>query len=176
MARAVDEHSLVMAAWAGPRGTQVMTQLMKWRCTLAALVVCAGALSVARAAQLRADARGAAQLARDIAAAEVRGDVKVLTSAWAPDYTEITQFGLVRTKAERLASVRAKETTFQSIRVLENNVRAYGDTAVVALRLAVKGKIRGKSIDGEVRSLSVYVKRGPRWQDVATQYTRVQAR
>jgi len=124
----------------------------------------------------RADARVAAQLARQAAAAEVRGDTKFLNTAWAPDYTEINQFGVVHTKGERLAAVRAHETAFQSIRVLEDNVRAYGDTAVVALRLAVKGKLRGKPIDGDVRALSIYVKRGPRWQNVATQYTRVQGR
>jgi hypothetical protein len=134
------------------------------------------ALPLALAAQQRADGRGAAQLARDVTAAEARGDTKFLASAWAPDYTEINQFGAVHTRAERLAAIRAKETVFQSIRVMENNVRAYGDTAVVALRLMVRGKLRGKPIDGEVRSLSIYVKRGSRWQAVATQYTRVQGR
>src|SRR5438067_2937977 len=134
------------------------------------------AVPLTLAAQQRADGRAAARLARDIAAAEARGDANFLNGAWAPDYTEINQFGAVRTKAERLAGVRAKETVFQSIRVLEDHVRAYGDTAVVALRLAVKGKLRGKPIDGDVRALGVYVKRGPRWQAVAAQYTRVQGR
>src|SRR5947209_1683115 len=149
--------------------------MLRW--SIPASLAVLAAIPLAGAARQRAtDGRAAAHLAREIAAAEARGDVKFLATAWAPDYTEINQFGVVRTKAERLAGMRVKETVFQSIRVLEDNVRAYGDTAVVALRLAVKGTVRGKPIDGEVRALNVFVKRGHRWQAVATQYTRVTGR
>src|SRR6266508_4377093 len=47
------------------------------------------------------------KLGRDLAGAESRSDATLLYCVWAAASTEINQFGVVHTKAERLAEVRS---------------------------------------------------------------------
>jgi hypothetical protein len=117
--------------------------------------------------------RAVLRLASDIHAAELRRDATILDRAWAPDYVETNQFGVVHSKAERLAEVRSGANVFETIRQREVRVRVYGETAVVTERLDVRGKVAGRSVADVVRVLTVFVERDGRWQAVAAQYTRV---
>ena len=55
----------------------------------------------------------------------------------------------------------------------EMKVRTYGDTAVSTGRSTIKAKVNGQDASGEYRFTDVWVKRGDRWQAVASQVTRI---
>ena len=114
------------------------------------------------------------QAASAIHAAELRNDAAFLDRAWAPDYTETNQFGVVHNKAERLAEVRSGANVFETIRQVAVRVQVFGEAAVVTERLDVKGKVAGRPVGDAVRALTVFVKRDGRWQAVTMQQTVMQ--
>jgi ketosteroid isomerase-like protein len=106
-----------------------------------------------------------------------RADVKVVEQFWAPEYTFVNPRGERVTRAARLANLRSTRTTFDSLTHApeEVQIRAYGngDVAVHSTLLTLGGRYGGKAAQGRFRALVVWVRRDGRWQQVASQLTRV---
>ena len=147
-----------------------MRHRLRWGALVALLI---GVGSPAALAQNQGDERAVKQLDRDISAAELHNDAAALDRIWAEDYSQISSSGVVDSKNGQLDLIRAGRFHFERIDVREVRARVYGSTAVVNDLLAVKGQISGRRVDGQVRVLRVFVKRGGRWQCVAAQYTSV---
>jgi uncharacterized protein (TIGR02246 family) len=145
----------------------------RWLVAGALLLVPAAA--VVSRAQDNADERAVIRLTRDICAAEARGDTGPLERLWADDYFQVSSSGRVDSKKEQFALMRSGTFKLDQIDVKEIRARVYGDAAVVNDLLAVRGQISGRRLDGQVRSLRVFVRREGRWQCHATQYTLVAA-
>jgi ketosteroid isomerase-like protein len=136
------------------------------------LVVGAPAMAASRHGK---DVRELTALVKGMHSAVMRGDVAYLDRALAAEHVNIYYHGVVTTKAEFLAHVRAGKTKAAAARVDDLHVRVYGDTAVVHYRLLGKARVAGRETEGAFRTLRVFVRRNGRWQCVASQYTMVQA-
>jgi ketosteroid isomerase-like protein len=105
-----------------------------------------------------------------------RADVAAVEQFWAPEYTFVNPRGELVTRAARLANLRAGRTAFDSLAPApqEEQVRTYGDKDIVAVHttlLTLGGRYGGQLEQGRYRALAVWVRRGGRWQQVASQLT-----
>jgi ketosteroid isomerase-like protein len=104
-----------------------------------------------------------------------RSDVAALERIWAPEFVFVNPRGERLTRADRLANVRTRRTTFDSLAPAprEESIRVYGDVGVLTTLLTLSGKYGGKEQSGRFRALVVWVRRDGRWQQVANQLTLV---
>jgi ketosteroid isomerase-like protein len=103
-------------------------------------------------------------------------DLATLDRIISDDYTHVESNGKARNKAEFLDSLRVGDYSFASFVIDENDVRIYGDTAVVAGRY--HNDIRtpqGLQPTKYARHLRVYVRSGAGWRNVAHQATEMPA-
>ena len=107
----------------------------------------------------------------EIAAALDRNDVDALDRLWPSDYSFVNPFGLVFTKAQRLASLRTGALKIQSYTRDQETIRIYGTTAIVTYRSTVNAQHTGPEISSQRRVTTVLLKRNGRWQAVAQQST-----
>jgi ketosteroid isomerase-like protein len=100
-------------------------------------------------------------------------DATALKQIWADDYTFINGAGAILTKAQRLANLDSRATSFDTITLGGDiKVRVYGnDAAISTSRVTIKGKYSGKSVNGDFQSMTVWVKTSGGWQLVANQVT-----
>jgi len=98
-------------------------------------------------------------------------DVAALDDIWTDDYTFINPHGALLTKKQRLENLKSGATAVEATARQVEVVHVYGDTAVTASRITLKGKYSGKEASGEYRMLSVWVNQQGRWRLVANQLT-----
>lgn len=67
------------------------------------------------------------------------------------------------------------EPQFEIFKVMDDQLRAYGNTALRTGTITVKGIHNERDITGEFRYSNVFVKRNSEWQVVATHITKVAA-
>ena len=148
------------------------------RLTLVALVVLALLAPAAGLAQARPSAQAEdeiKQAARQYDDALRRGDVAAVERFWGEEYVFVNPRGQRVTRAERIANVRDRRTTFDTLQpaTREERVRVYGDVAVHELLLTIGGRYSGQAHRGDYRALVVWVRRDGRWQQVASHLTAV---
>ena len=119
------------------------------------------------------DEQAVRELLNEISAALGRADTAALDRIYADDYTLVNEFGVLTTKAPRLAAIKSGELKYESVGFDEVNVRLYGNTAVATYRVTSKGQSKGQEFGGQFRATSTYVKMKGRWQLVAAQVTRI---
>ena len=98
-------------------------------------------------------------------------DLKTLDDIWADDYTFTNPHGTFLNKKQRLENLRSAHTQIEPVATEDQDVRVYGDTAVITGRVTLKGKYSGKEASGQYRSISVWVNQQGRWRLVANQLT-----
>jgi ketosteroid isomerase-like protein len=106
-----------------------------------------------------------------LAAASLNLDLSVFEQLLHPDYVIIQPGGVIKTKAEIMASLASDTRHWQVARSDEMEVRVYGDTAVVTGRWTGKGQNGDEPFDYQARFLSVWVKENRQWCNVAFQST-----
>jgi ketosteroid isomerase-like protein len=113
------------------------------------------------------------KLEQEWADAVKRRDIKKINGIQADEYVFTGPGGQIWTKAQALESVNNSDLEIDSFELSDINVRIYGETAVVTLRVVWNGRFRGNDISGPQRMTDVFVKRDGRWQCVASQSTRI---
>ena len=111
---------------------------------------------------------------RALADAHLRLDLAAFDRLLHPDYVIIQPGGRVEDKATTLASLRSSRRHWDVARSDAFDVRLYGDTAVVVGRWRAKGVNAGTPFDYAARFLSIWVKEGGRWRNVAVQSTDIE--
>ena len=111
------------------------------------------------------------QVLRQIGEASLRMDKAALEQLLADDFTFANSVGIASVKRQHIEAFAPNGFKLESSVIEEENVRVYGNTAVVTSSSERKAKIGGRAVSGRVRSLMVLVKRGGRWQLVAVQDT-----
>lgn len=115
---------------------------------------------------LAADARRIAAL--------VAGDITTVESLTAEDYTHVETSGGIRDKAQFLALLSREDFRFVRWTIEENEVRIYGDVAVVSGRYRnVVCTEAGEQPEKHARHLRIWVRRDGAWRNVAHQATRL---
>ena len=108
---------------------------------------------------------------REYTEALTKRDLAALDKIWAEGYTFTNGRGEFLTKKERMENIKSGATQFDSISREDEQIRVFGDTAVVTGRVVLKVIYSGKESSGPYRFINVWVKMQERWQIVANQIT-----
>ena len=108
-----------------------------------------------------------------------RADVAAVEQFYATEYTFVNPRGDRLTRADRLANLGEGRTAFDSLAHAsqEEHIRTYGngDVAVHTALLTLNARYSSQVQRGHYRAVVVWVRRDGRWQQVASQLTRVVA-
>jgi ketosteroid isomerase-like protein len=107
----------------------------------------------------------------EIVAAIARNDADGFDRLSTPDYTFVNPAGLVWTKAQYLGRIRSGDLKVESYTRDEENIRVYGNTAVVIYRSTPRGTFNGQELSNQRRVTSIFVKDGGRWLTAGRQST-----
>lgn len=112
----------------------------------------------------------------EIVAAEDRNDVDALDRLYVADYTFVTPFGQVWSKAKYLGLMRSGDLKSGSYSRDEETIRVYGDTAVVIYRSTAQGTLKGETFNSQRRVTTVLMKQDGVWRALGRQSTPIQER
>ncbi len=110
---------------------------------------------------------------REYTEALTKRDLVALDNIWAEGYTFTNGRGEFLTKKDRMENIKSGTTHFESISREDEEIRVFGDTAVVTGRVVLKVIYGGRESSGPYRFINVWVKLQGRWQLVANQITLV---
>jgi ketosteroid isomerase-like protein len=113
------------------------------------------------------------KLEKEWADAAVKADVAALDHILADDFVSTDFEGTLWDKAKSLALMKSGEDKASSAVLDDMKARVYGDAAVVTGRATVKQVYKGRDLSGQYRFTDTFVKRGGRWQCVASQGTKI---
>jgi ketosteroid isomerase-like protein len=143
---------------------------LKWLIIVALLPVYVVGASSSSSSEITAQVTELAEQAR---VAALKGDADWQERNLAEDFTAIEPTGEIKTKSEAIAMRRSGAVKFESIVILDRQVRVYGDTAIVITRANIKAHISGHEIEGGSWLTAVWVKRNGQWKEVASQSTSI---
>lgn len=106
-------------------------------------------------------------------AAQVSKDVPVLERVLADDLVYTHSHGGSDTKQSFIQAIRDGKSKYDALEPLEQNVRVYGNTAVVNGKCLMKAASNGETVSTVLRYTDVYVRKGKQWQLVAWQSLKV---
>jgi hypothetical protein len=148
-----------------------------------AFVVSASSMAFAQAADTKKPPTGTPaqgteatllKMEREAAAALVKRDLAGFGGLFADDATLIGPDGAVQTKAQLIADVKSGALVIQSTEIGEFKARVFGESAIATYTTTDKGKYKDRDISGKYRWTDVFVRRGGKWQVVASQGTPIQ--
>ena len=90
----------------------------------------------------------------------LRGNTSAMDALLADDYMAITPNGILQSKEQALASLRAGTVHFTSLDLSDRKIRLYGTTALVTSRAEVSATGPEGDMSGAYRYTRVYVKDG----------------
>ena len=150
---------------------------MKRRVAMLCLLI-AGCMVMAVGAQRQTPSSREQELIRletDWNAAFLRKDAAFFRNVMADEYVVTFGDGSRGDRALELQQLDSSDEELQSSIPSDFHVKLYGDTAVVLFSLHSIGTRLGRPLDATFRYIDVFVRRGGRWQCVASQNTRVAA-
>ena len=113
------------------------------------------------------------QLESDTLEALVKGDIDALKRLWADEYSFTPPNGTVVSREDYLALLQSGSLKYDSLKSEALQIHIYGDMAIASGRFRVLGRLGTHELNGSDRFLTVYVKRRGRWQQVASQASRI---
>jgi ketosteroid isomerase-like protein len=113
------------------------------------------------------------QLESDLASAYGTNDADRLANILADDFIGRWADGSQQTKAEQLLAIRSGKEHQSANEVTSVSARVFGDAAVVTGTNTERSVISGRNATGMYSFTDVFVRRGGRWQLVASQTTRL---
>lgn len=112
-------------------------------------------------------------LSEEARLAALNGDAAWQEAHLAQEFTAIEQDGEMRSRSDAIRMRKEGLVKFDSIVVLERNVRHFGTTAIVLTRANIKAHIGTRDISGGSWLTAVWVKKNGSWMEVASQSTSV---
>lgn len=105
--------------------------------------------------------------------AMLNSDVQVLDELIADDLVFTMHTGLVINKQDDLEAHRTGMQKFTNIKLDEQQIRHYGDCAVVSVKAVLTGKFNGQPYSATYRFTRFWVKRQNLWQIAAGHISQV---
>jgi ketosteroid isomerase-like protein len=97
------------------------------------------------------------------AAAELRGDTRVLRQLIADDFVGVGPRGFTLTKQEWLSRLDSGDLAYDALTCDDVHIRIHGDCAVAIGRETSRLKYNGKQMQGQFRETQVFTKQDGRW-------------
>ncbi len=108
--------------------------------------------------------------------AVLKSDTNAMSALLADDYMAITASGMLQTKQEVLANMRAHRVHFTTLLLSDRKVRFYGKTALVTSQAEVEGTTPEGDISGDFRYTRVYVRDSQgRWKIVSFESSKIRS-
>jgi ketosteroid isomerase-like protein len=107
--------------------------------------------------------------------AQLRGDWKTIQTLNAPEFSEIAGTGLIRTGAQNAEDMRSGRLKFDKVDYTEQQVRLYGDVAIVTGIGHRSGAFNGQPFEQRFRYTRIYARQDGGWKVVLAQTTRIEA-
>ena len=146
---------------------------MKKVFSIASLCVLALSLAAAQGTSKTSTEDQIKQNEQNWAQATVKEGAAAVDKYEADDILDTDPGGRVTDKAQDKADLSSGDLKFQSIEVSDIKVHVYGNVAVAAGTSVIKGTYKGQDIGGKYRFTDTWVKRGGKWQAVASQATKI---
>jgi ketosteroid isomerase-like protein len=115
------------------------------------------------------DEKAVATLDTEYQAAVKNNDVATMDRILADDFVLVTGLGKTYSKRDLLEEARSKRMHYECQEDSQQEVRVWGDTAVVTALLWAKGTQDGKSFDYKLWFSDIYLKTGKGWRYVFAQ-------
>jgi hypothetical protein len=109
----------------------------------------------------------------EVAQMQIRKDAAAAERLLADEYLFIQGDGQVSSKAQNVEILRSADFECQALTTDDVQVRIYGNTALIIGRAHFKATYKGRDVSGEFWYTDVWVRRAGRWQNVASQATRL---
>ena len=106
--------------------------------------------------------------------AQLHGDWQSIQKLNSPDLLDITGNGGIRTAAENTEAMRSGKLKFTVVDMTDQQVRVYGNVAVVTGIGHRTGSNEGVSFDQRFRFSRIYVLQDGGWRAVVAQNTRIE--
>ena len=106
--------------------------------------------------------------------AQLRGDWQTIQRLNAPDFTEIAGTGMIRTAAQNAEDMRSGRLKFERVEYSDQQVRLYGNVAIVSGIGHRSGSFGGAPFEQRFRYSRVYARRDGDWRVVFAQTTRME--
>ena len=100
-------------------------------------------------------------------------DLTAVKSILADDYTFVESHGAMLHKADLVQNFGSGDRVLTSYVIDDDQVRIYGDAAVMTYHYRTKERYRGQDQSGDFRMIRVFAHRNNTWQIVAGQETAV---
>ena len=112
-------------------------------------------------------------LQAQIVPAFLKGDPSFIEKYYADDAWVIHGDGKMTTKAEEIANLKSGVNKYESIGLRDQEIRVYGDIAIVNAVFSVKGRVNGEPYSGDVRNIRVWVRQKGSWRVISYSTTRI---
>jgi len=122
----------------------------------------------------RQDEREILQLFEDGDRALISGDAAELNRIYADDYLQYDEAGQPRTKQDLIRALTSGELHFISMTSTGRNIRLFGEFAVVHGSERNEVEQDGRRFRASYLYMDVVVRRGGRWQIVASQLVKLE--
>jgi len=139
------------------------------RRALLTLLLCA-----ASSGALAGDAAALAKQAEAWDKAIIAKDRAAIAANMAPDFRQISWRGELADKAAFLDAIMSPRLSIQPYMVEEQDIRFYGEVALVSGRTRMQGAWDGKPFTSHYRFVDVYARQDGNWRVVSVQITPVQ--
>jgi ketosteroid isomerase-like protein len=113
------------------------------------------------------------QAEADICQAFESGSADVLRRALTADFTLVDSHGKVSNLEQNLAEVAAREPFYEAFRNHDQQVRLYGDTALIVGITSVRGRAGGEPFTADFRYTDTWIRRDGKWLLAASHASRL---
>jgi len=107
-------------------------------------------------------------LDRGWVAAYLQGDTELFDRIWIEGFIFTFPFGQGTNKAQEIANIKCGDLALESLSTDNIKVKVYGQTAVMAGRLMMKGRYKDQDISGQYNYTNVLGKQQDCWRIVAS--------
>ena len=107
-------------------------------------------------------------LDRGWVSAFLQGDAELFNRIWIDGFIYTFPFGQGTNKAQEIANIKSGDLAFESLSTDRIKVKIYGQTAVMAGRLMMKGRYKDQDISGQYSYINVLGKQRDCWRIVAS--------
>lgn len=140
-------------------------------CWLLALLM--GVATAAVAVEPGHATRELLQAEADACQAFEAGDADTLRHVLTADFSLVDSHGKVTNLEQNLAEVAAREPLYEEFRNHDQQVRLYGDTALVVGITSVRGRAGGEAFAADFRYTDTWIRRDGRWLLAASHASRL---
>ena len=107
--------------------------------------------------------------------AQLRGDWQAIQRLNAPEFSEIAGTGLIRTGVQNAEDMRSGRLKFDKVDYTDQQVRLYGDVAIVTGIGHRSGAFSGQPFERRFRYTRIYARQDAGWRVVFAQTTLLEA-